>query len=175
MKKYIAILTLIAAFFIISACNQENAKSQNSANAGKAISIADEAIPFDSTAYTLLQNKCMVCHSTVGKTHDQLIAPPIIAVKRRYMMKYDERDDFIEHIVAWAKNPKEENAIMFGAVDKFKTMPYLNFEESELQKIAAFIYDQEVEKPEWFEEHFREQHPNGKMGKGHGKGKKKKS
>ncbi len=134
--------------------------------------INNKLITFDSTAYHLLQNKCMVCHTSVGKTHDEMIAPPIIAVKRRYSNVYDNREDFTKAIVDWAKDPQEENAIMYGAVDKFKTMPYLNFEEEDLQKIANFIYDNEVETPEWFEDHFKEMHPDGKMGKkGKGMGK----
>ena len=131
------------------------------------------ALQSDSIGYALFQSKCMACHSVTGKTHDELIAPPMIAVKRRYSMMYDERDDFIKHIIDWAKDPKEENAIMRGAVNKFKTMPYLNFEEDELNKIAEYIYENEMEKPDWFDDHFKEMHPNGKMGQGKGSGKNK--
>ena len=78
-------------------------------------------------------------------------------------MAYNEREEFIKTIVDWAKDPKEENGIMRGAINKFKTMPYMNFKEEDLNKIAAFIYDNAMEKPDWFEEHFREMHPDGKM------------
>ncbi len=49
----------------------------------------------------------------------------------------------------------------------------MNFTEEDLNKIAAFIYDNEMEKPEWFEEHFKEMHPDGKKGRGKGQGRKK--
>ena len=111
----------------MGSCNQNKSNTQV-LKASFLGSFNDEIVEttsaiLDSTTYTLLQNTCMTCHSAIGKTHDALIAPPIIAVKRRYMMAYDEREDFIKNVVAWAKEPKEENGIMFGAIDKFKTMP----------------------------------------------------
>ena len=40
---------------------------------------------------------------------------------------------------------------------------------SEVTKIAIFMFNNELEKPSWFENHFNEEHPNG-MGKGNGRG-----
>ena len=80
-------------------------------------------------------------------------------------MSNDSRQDFIEAIVNWAKNPKEENALMFGAVQQFKVMPKQKFYEDDLEKIAAYIYDNEIEQPEWFASHFKEQHGGKGMGK----------
>lgn len=116
----------------------------------------------DSTALALLKNNCLSCHSTNAQSHDDLIAPPMIAVKRRYSTVYSEREDFIRHIVSWAKKPKAENAIMYGAVNRFKVMPYAPYKEKDLQRIAAYLYDNEIEKPEWFDAHFKEMHPDGR-------------
>ena len=173
MKKSVITITFFAVLFFLSACNQNQTNTPDSESVNQQIVTAEIALKSDSIGYTLFQNKCMTCHSVAGKTHDELIAPPMIAVKRRYSMMYDERDDFITNIVAWAKDPKAENAIMRGAVNKFKTMPYMNFEEAELEKIAAFMYDNDMEKPDWFDEHFKEMHPDGKMGQGKGAGKNK--
>jgi mono/diheme cytochrome c family protein len=172
MKKNVVALMFFAALFFVSACNQNESNTQGSLSVNQQIATSEIVLESDSIGYTLFQNKCMACHSVAGKMHDELIAPPMIAVKRRYSMVYSERDDFIKNIVAWAKDPKAENAIMRGAVNKFKTMPYLNFEEEDLKKIAAFIYENEMEKPDWFDEHFKEMHPNG-LGQGKGKGKNK--
>jgi cytochrome c2 len=173
MKKNIVGLTIIAVLFFVSACNQNETNTPDSVMVNQQITATEIALKSDSIGYTLFQSKCMTCHIVAGKTHDELIAPPMIAVKRRYKMMYGEQDDFIKNIVAWAKNPKAENAIMPGAVDKFKTMPYMNFEEEDLKKIAAFIYDNEMEKPDWFDEHFMQMQPNGQMGQGKGAGRKK--
>ena len=56
---------------------------------------------------------------------------------------------------------------MFGAVKRFKVMPKLLLPIEDLEKIATFIYDNDVEKPEWMEEHMNEK--KGKMGAGKSK------
>ena len=131
------------------------------------IAFDEAAISGDtSAAYLLMKDKCFTCHSPEAQSHDDLIAPPMIAIKRRYTRMYSDREDFIQHIVDWAKDPKEENAIMRGAVARFKIMPYMNFEEEELTQIATYIYDHEIEQPIWFEEHYRQMHPQGRRGRG---------
>ena len=158
---------ILFSMLLLASCGQVKNDDPEKNVVENSIAKAEMTAPveFDSVAYTLLQNNCMACHNAVGKTHDQLIAPPIIAVKRRYLKASDGRDDFIENMTAWATDPKEENALMKGAVDKFKVMPNLGYKETDMRKVAAFMYDNEMEKPEWFEEHFNEMHPDGK-GKG---------
>ena len=123
-----------------------------------------------SESYLLFKNNCYACHSVTSKSHDEIIAPPMAAIKRRYQMSTDTRDDFIEAIATWAKDPKEENALMYGAVQQFKVMPKQAFNVEDLKKIAAYIYDNEIEQPDWFAAHFKEQRGGKGMGKGMGKG-----
>ena len=85
-------------------------------------------------------------------------------------MQFDNKEDFVNAVVAYAADPKAENALMIGAVNKFKAMPKQAFEKADLKKIAAYIYDNEIETPEWFEDHFQQKHKNGQgMGKGRNK------
>jgi len=137
-------------------------------------SIADNEMAVDqSEGYTLFKNNCYACHSVTSKSHDEIIAPPMVAVKRRYQMSYTSKEDFVNAVVNWTKDPKEEKALMRGAVQQFKVMPTQVFKEDDLQKIAAYIYDNKIERPEWFEAHFEEEHGgegNG-MGQGQGRGK----
>ncbi|RLA43011.1 MAG: hypothetical protein DRQ97_13295, partial [Gammaproteobacteria bacterium] len=172
--KIITLLITIVVFVMsIFNPNQVISPDQDEAFSGNTNHKVEAAIPgaFDSVAYHLLQSKCMICHSTAGKTHEELVAPPIFAVKRRYSMAHESQETFVNSIVAWAKGPKEENAIMRGAVDNFKVMPYMNFEEADLEKIAVFIYENEMEKPMWFEQECKDKHADGQMGNGQGKGK----
>jgi len=120
--------------------------------------------------YTLFKNNCYVCHSVTSKSHDEIIAPPMIAVKRRYQKSYTSKEDFVEALVNWSKDPKEENALMRGAVQQFKVMPKQAFKEDDLKKIAAYIYDNDIEKPDWFEAHFKDEHGGEGKGMGNGKG-----
>ena len=117
----------------------------------------------------LIQEKCYICHSVTAKSHEAIIAPPLVAVKRRYKIKYKTKDDFVMGITNWALDPTEENALMRGAVKQFKVMPKQPFNKEEIIKIATYIYDNELQKPTWFENHFDEEHPNG-MGNGQGRG-----
>jgi hypothetical protein len=57
---------------------------------------------------------------------------------------------------------------MPGALEKFGVMPYQAFSKDTIVKISRYLYDTEIEKPEWFDEH----HKGKGMGKGMGKMKK---
>ncbi|MCB0837261.1 MAG: hypothetical protein KDE26_00875 [Bacteroidetes bacterium] len=164
-KSSIGLLILVVIVSIISISQSKFGSRQLKT---KAANLSQEAVnptEFDSLGYTLLQEKCMTCHSTVGKTHDELVAPPIFAVKRRYEMVYNNREDFVEGVKAWAKTPKEENVLMRGAVSKFNIMPYQGFEDEDLEKIAGFIFDNDMEKPTWCNGCGQGNYQNGKMGR----------
>ena len=123
------------------------------------------------SGYTLMKNNCYVCHNPNAASHDSIIAPPFAAVKRRYSMQYDNKEEFVNAVIDWAYNPSEEKALMRGAVMEFKVMPKLPLDKKVLEKIATYMYENEVEQPEWFGAHFEEMHGSGKgMGMGRGKG-----
>lgn len=117
----------------------------------------------------LLKTYCYACHSVTTKSHDEIIAPPMAAVKRRYLRSFATEEEFVKGITNWVKNPTEENALMRGAVEQFKTMPYQAFPDEDIITIAKYIFANELEIPVWFEAHFKEQHPKG-MGNGKGQG-----
>jgi cytochrome c2 len=120
-----------------------------------------KSINQDNEGLQLMTQKCYICHSVTTKSHDAIIAPPMIAIKKRYSMQYSNRKDFINALVAYASDPKEENALMMGAINKFNAMPKQNFKKEDLTKIAAYIYDNEIETPKWFDAHFKQNHKNG--------------
>jgi hypothetical protein len=118
-------------------------------------------------ALEIFQQNCYACHSVTTKSHDEIIAPPMIAIKKRYSMTFKNKADFVNAIVAYSSNPKSENALMIGAVNKFNVMPKQPFNKEDLKKIATYIYENEIEEPTWFGEHFKENHKNGQgMGNG---------
>lgn len=112
--------------------------------------------------YELLKNQCYICHSPISSSHDEIIAPPMAAVKMRYGRIYRTRDEFIEAIVSWTLNPDPEKALMRGAVDRFKQMPKQEFKQDDMRKIAIYVYDNKLEEPHWFDAHQKEMHANGK-------------
>ena len=59
---------------------------------------------------------------------------------------------------------------MYSAVRRFGVMPKTPFPEATIQQIADYMFDNNIEQPEWFEAHFNEEMSKGK-GKGQGMGK----
>ena len=112
----------------------------------------------------LLEKECYSCHNPRA-AQSEMIAPPMIAVKKHYLNDATSKDQFINLIVNWVKDPSEENSKMQGALRKFGTMPYQSFPEEMVVKIADYLYDNEIDAPDWFNGHMN------MKAKGHGKGK----
>ena len=105
----------------------------------------------------LLEKNCYSCHNP-NATHENRMAPPMIAVKRHYIDEETKFEDFSKALNEYATNPTEEKSLMPGAVNRFGVMPKMNFKTEDLAKIAYYIFYGDIAKPEWFEKHFQEQH-----------------
>jgi mono/diheme cytochrome c family protein len=153
------LMKAVVIFLIFSSCNKLNDTKLETD-----FSSAAET-KNDPEGLKLMKQNCYVCHSVTSKSHDEIIAPPMTAVKKRYLMQYNTKEDFVNAIVAYTNDPKAENALMFGAVNKFKVMPKLNYQINDLKKIASYIYDNQIEAPKWFQNHFQQNGQGmGKMG-----------
>ncbi|MDG2178935.1 MAG: DUF3365 domain-containing protein [Algibacter sp.] len=117
----------------------------------------------------LMEINCYVCHSPTA-SHDDRIAPPMVAIKKHYIDNKTTKEEFITSMQAWIKNPNKEDAKMFGAVKRFGVMPKTPYPEETIEQIADYMFDFDIEQPEWFEAHFNEMNVKGN-GKGMGKGK----
>lgn len=114
----------------------------------------------------LLETYCYACHNPTT-SEDSRLAPPMIAIKKHYINSSTTKADFVNSIQAWIKNPNEEDAKMFGAVRRFGVMIKQPFAEDDIKLIADYMFDNDIEQPEWFEDHEK----GSKMGNGKGKGK----
>ncbi|WP_452227830.1 c-type heme family protein [Lacinutrix sp. MEBiC02404] len=117
----------------------------------------------------LLETNCYTCHSPTASQEDR-IGPPMIAIKKHYIKKGTTKQQFIADMQAWIINPNTEDAKMFGAVKRFGVMPKQTFPEKTIAQIADYMFDFDIEQPEWFESHFNEEKGMHK-GKGNGMGK----
>lgn len=90
----------------------------------------------------LMKNQCFSCHNTQGS--DKILAPPMFRVKDHYGDENISRDEFISDIVNWVMDPKEENSVMPGARRKFGLMPKQNFNKTDVEEIAAYMFDNEL-------------------------------
>lgn len=159
MKNVIAFFALIG---LVISC-QEKTKTD----------YADTAAIVQTTAQEhpgkqLMESKCNICHNATTPMENR-IAPPMIAIKKHYIGESTTKEQFTKELLAWAKAPSEENAKMPGAIVKFGVMPYQAFEDETISLIADYIYENEIEQPEWFEQHFNEER-GARRGKGMGKG-----
>ncbi len=158
------ILTLLISVFILSCNNSKN----------KDLSAFEKNMQANNhPGKKLMETNCYVCHSPTA-SHDDRIGPPMIAIKKHYIDDETTKEQFIADMKAWIKNPNETDAKMRGAVRRFGVMPKQAFPEETIEKIADYMYDFEIDQPEWFEDHFNEEkgkHNGNGQGKGMGKGK----
>lgn len=147
------IIVLFLTFLVIS-CNQKTKTASENTASNNNMEMVNNYNP--SEAQALMEKHCYLCHSpTVGENEGR-IAPPMVAIKARYIDKegYD-RDEFIKALYSFVENPTEDKALMYGAVRKFGVMPKQAFPDSVAMKIAAFMYDYKIEEPEWFKAHWQ--------------------
>ena len=119
-------------------------------------------------AQQLLTTHCYICHSPTASETEGRIAPPMVAIKARYLMDNTTKVEFVSHISKFVENPTEDNAIMYGAVNRFNVMPKQVFPEGVVEKLASYMFDYQIEEPSWFKEHW-ETRGNG-QGRRKGKG-----
>ena len=156
MKKLILI---ISSFALFTSCGNEQIENEN--------------VPLNSynKGKELMELNCNSCHSSSAGENDR-IAPPMIAIKKHYLEKGISKEDFIVSIQKWIKNPSEDISKMPNAVKKFGVMAKIDYPEETIKEIADYLYSNDIEKPEWFDDHYNQERGNGK-GIGNGKGKQK--
>ncbi|WP_369047660.1 DUF3365 domain-containing protein [Tenacibaculum sp. UWU-22] len=146
MKKLILIISVVTFF----SCNQTKKNEYSKKNTEKAVT--EKTVNYEGKK--LLETNCFVCHN--AKTpHNERIAPPMIAIKAHYINKNTSEEEFTKNFVTFVLKPSNENAKMHGAVKRFGLMPYQKFNESDLKKIANYIYNYQIEEPSWFKEHWQ--------------------
>ena len=160
--KYIVLILL--SVFVLSCNNSKN----------KELSAFEKNMQANNhPGKKLMETNCYVCHSPTA-SHDNRIGPPMVAIKKHYIDNETTKEQFIADMKAWIKNPNEADAKMRGAVRRFGVMPMQAFPEETIEKIADYMYDFEIDQPEWFEDHFNEEkgkHNGNGQGKGMGQGK----
>ena len=107
----------------------------------------------------LYKTHCSACHgSTGGMDMSKRLAPPIIAVRMHYIGQYPDKDSFVMVVADWLENQDERKSLMRGAIRRFNIMPPVYVSRGDAEKIAAYIYDGDLEKPAGFDEHVEKMH-----------------
>ncbi|MBK9510803.1 MAG: hypothetical protein IPO04_15765 [Cytophagaceae bacterium] len=108
----------------------------------------------------LMEQNCYTCHSP-NATESNRLAPPMIAVKKHYFTEKMSEEQFVNDLVSFVLNPTDEKSKMPGAKRRFNLMPKVEYSKSDVEKIAKYIYRNNIEQPEWFEEHYKKEMGNG--------------
>ena len=140
---------LLIFIFILSviSCNQKKVNKKD---------VSQENIEeVNEKGLELLTQNCLVCHKN-PETQFEIIAPPMEAIKRKYLKHYDSKEKFINALVSWANEPDAIKSLMHGAIQEFEVMPDLEVNEDDFVIIANYIYDNELEKPSWINEYVSE-------------------
>lgn len=146
MKKIIYLITSIA---ILASCNTEETENLTD--------VKSETI---HPGKELMALNCNACHSpTAGE--NARIAPPMIAVKKHYLEDGMSKDEFKLAISQWIENPDEKHSKMPGAVRKFGVMAKVEYPKETISQIADYMYSNELEKPDWFDAHYKKHHGKG--------------
>ncbi len=116
----------------------------------------------------LMETQCYVCHSPDAPEKEGRVAPPMIAIKAHYIAEETTKEEFLDDLWEFVRQPSEDKARMRGAIRRFGLMPYQAYKKEEVEKIGEYLFDYKIEEPAWFKEHWMQGHGEGK---GHGKGK----
>ncbi len=150
-------LTFITLFVTILMVNCNNKPKDRYQSVLNLNSNSASGVISSSNGKQLMENNCYACHNPKTSQSD-MIAPPMIAVKMHYISENTTEEEFINSFLLWTKEPSEENSKMPGAIKKFGLMPYQHYSEETIRAIAHYIYNNEIEEPEWFGSHHNEMH-----------------
>lgn len=107
----------------------------------------------------LMELNCNACHSPTAEENAR-IAPPMIAIKKHYLKEGMTKEDFIADIQKWIKDPSESISKMPGAIKKFGVMAKVDYPKETIDQIADYLFSNEIEQPDWFNEHYIKKHGN---------------
>jgi mono/diheme cytochrome c family protein len=106
----------------------------------------------------LIATNCYSCHSATAPLEGGRLAPPMEAVKNHYLNEETTLAEFTDQLIKFVQKPSPVYSKMPGAQRRFGLMPALPLPEEELRAIAAYIYHEDLEAPEWLEAHQRDGH-----------------
>lgn len=163
-------IILLIIVLLVSSCKDSNDYTSK----GLVVMITSFS---DHPGKKLMETNCYACHNPATK-HSERLAPPMIAIKTHYKSENITKEQFISDIQNWIEKPSEAKSKMPGAIRNFGLMPYTPYPEKTIEQIADYIYESNIDQPDWFQDHFNKRRGNGKAramkrgsGRGHGEGK----
>jgi hypothetical protein len=145
--------------FFISLLNCKDIQKSRIEPLDNASSIEETQAEKRHLGIIIMEKECYFCHDPKAPMQDR-IAPPMEAIKRHYIDSSITKEEFTEALIRWVDDPETEKK-MPGAHKSFGPMPYMPKPVDAITLIAEYIYDYELERPDWFETHFQNAHKKG--------------
>lgn len=145
---------LYLCFLAVSlmACNSEKKKREYTK-----LSPEDMQVKIAREAKLNMENKCYLCHNPSSSEKNR-VGPPMAAIKASYMKDASSKEEFVNALWNFVEKPAKEKVKLKGAVKRFGLMPYQKYNQQEIEAIAAFMYDYQIEEPDWFQAHWENHH-----------------
>ncbi len=147
------LLILLFTTFLLFSCRE--GKKKDLTPEGESAPITME--PSRKNGEKIVESECYICHDP-GTAEEAMIAPPMVAVRSFYVEKGTTREEFSRSLADWLNDPQPEKVKMQGAFRKFGIMPFQPYSEDALADIAAYLYDSDLPKPDWYGDHRRRGH-----------------
>lgn len=97
----------------------------------------------------IMETECYICHDPMA-SQESMIAPPFIAIKKYYIDENSTKDQFTEDLIKWVNDPETESK-MPDALFEFGSMPYIPYPDDAIAQIAEYLYDYDIERPNWYD------------------------
>jgi len=139
MKKTTILLVTIISLVLLNCSN----KKKEEAKRNQAYKSVTEESKINPKGYELMKTNCFVCHMEKPdpSKRGQMIAPPMLRVQEHYKPSYPNKEEFVQAVIAWVKNPSEDKVMMPGAVRKFNLMPKIVVKDEDLKLITETLYE----------------------------------
>ncbi len=154
MKNASLIILFILLFSFISCSDLKKGKKKILIEENNSETINTNPI---SHGFKLLESNCFSCHSA-NSSVETGIAPSIKTVKLAYLENGVSQKEFVKSLTNVVQNPSTENSKMPDAITKFGLMPKMNFTNSQLNDIAAYLYNTNIEKENWYNDYYLEEY-----------------
>ncbi|TGV01654.1 cytochrome c family protein [Flavivirga rizhaonensis] len=147
------LIFFMVSIFMFTSCKKS--KDEHSKNLTESFSQNNQGHP----GKKLMETHCYLCHDATTSEAERL-GPPMIAIKKRYIFPDTSKEEFVNSMQDWIKNPNEKDAKMYGAVRRFGVMQKLPYSEEIIGQIADYMFDNQIEQPVWFEQHYKQMRGN---------------
>ncbi len=113
----------------------------------------------------LFMEHCNACHGMAGGMNmKQRVAPPIAGVRMHYKAVHPDKESFVNAVTSWLEKQNESKSLMPDAIRHFNIMPTISVPKEDAKKIAAYIYEGNIQTPEGYQKHFEKKHGKHKGG-----------